>query len=102
MLLIYALSIKLLQLKIITFSGPLGQFYEQGPDGKLHRVSPDIQRQLLDLVEEQKQDVEKQQQSTTGKKATIDPYQKRPTQVCVLEWVRSSHVELWKIQIFNN
>ncbi|KAI6242130.1 VWFA domain-containing protein [Aphelenchoides fujianensis] len=34
--------------------GPLGQFYEPGPDGKLHRVTPDVQRQLLDLVEEQK------------------------------------------------
>jgi hypothetical protein len=58
------------------------QFYEQGPDGKLHRVSQDIQRQLLDLVEEQKQDVEKQEQLAASKKATIDPYQKRQTQVC--------------------
>ncbi|KAI6197544.1 VWFA domain-containing protein [Aphelenchoides besseyi] len=34
--------------------GPMGQFYEPGPDGRSKRVTPDIQRQLLDLVEERK------------------------------------------------
>lgn len=69
--------------------GPLGQFYEQGPDGKLHRVSQDIQRQLLDLAEAQKQNAEKQKEQGDGvpRKPSIDPYQKRPAPVSRLEFL---------------
>jgi hypothetical protein len=73
--------------------GPLGQFYEvrflsihiishfqNGPDGKLHRVSAEVQRQLLDLVEDQKQLLERQKEMQLLAESKVpDVYRKSPS-----------------------